>query len=144
MISTRFGPPQRTRRNQQAAVAHLLQKGGLQGKRKRGRLLAGLAVARQNFASQFAHSLPSTYLLQPPQLLDSFGFRPVEMFAGQQIGVFFKMFRAQRFGNDVLVIKPLAEVNELAAMGTKRRVFSGGPVTGFLAGWAFGLQLPVR
>jgi hypothetical protein len=43
----------------------------------------------------------------------------------------------QRLGNDVLAAKPFAEVNQLAALRTKRPEFTGEPVAGFFAGRAF-------
>jgi hypothetical protein len=67
-------------------------------------------------------------------LQNSFSVRLVQMFAGRQVCVFFKMLRPQRFGNGVLAAEPFAEVNQLAAMRTKRAVSPGKPVATFLAG----------
>ena len=61
------------------------------------------------------------------------------MFAGLQLSEHFKMFRAQRFGNNMFGIKPFAQVNELAALRTKRPKLAGKPVAGLVAGRTFRL-----
>src|SRR5271170_1988625 len=58
------------------------------------------------------------------------------MFAGRQVGVFLEMFRAQRLGNRIFTAEPFAEVNQFAALGTKRRELSRRPVAGFFTGRA--------
>ena len=68
-------------------------------------------------------------------------FRFVQMFARRQVGVFFKMFRAQRLGNDVLAAEPFSQVNQFAALGTKRPELPGEPVAGFFADRAFDLRI---
>jgi hypothetical protein len=70
-------------------------------------------------------------------------FRFVQVFAGRQVGVFLKVFRAQRFGDGVLGVEPFAEVYELATLGAERPEWSGKPVAGFLAGGASGLRLVI-
>ena len=42
--------------------------------------------------------------------------RTIQMFAGRQCGVSFKMLRSQRFGNGVLLAEPFAQINEPTAM----------------------------
>ena len=59
------------------------------------------------------------------------------MSARRQIGVFLKMLRAQRLGNHVLAAEPFAEVNQPAAMRTKRAVRSGKPVAFLFANRTF-------
>ena len=44
------------------------------------------------------------------------------MFAGRQLFVTMEMFRTQRFGKSMLFTQPLAEIDQLAAFGTKRTV----------------------
>src|ERR1035437_7282450 len=65
-----------------------------------------------------------------------FGF--VQIFTGRQVGVFFKMLRLERFGNGVFAVEPFTEINELAALRTKRGELPGQPVAGLFAGRAFG------
>jgi hypothetical protein len=55
------------------------------------------------------------------------------MFTRRQTGVFRKMLRPERLGNNVLAAEPFAEVNQLATMRAKRGEFSGKPVAGFFA-----------
>ena len=50
------------------------------------------------------------------------------MVAGRQFGEAFKMFRSQRFGNDVFGTEPFAEIHQLATLRTKRPELSGKPV----------------
>jgi len=59
------------------------------------------------------------------------------MFARRQAGVFLKMLRAQRLGNHVPAAEPFAEVNQLAAVRTKRAVLSGQPVAFLFANRTF-------
>jgi len=59
------------------------------------------------------------------------------MFARRQAGVFLKMLRAQRRGNHVPAAEPLAEVNQLAAVRTKRAARSGKPVAFLFANRTF-------
>src|SRR6266540_45322 len=61
----------------------------------------------------------------------------VEMFTGRQLSVFLQMFRPQRFRDGVLLVEPLAEVNQTAALGAERAVGTGKPVANLLAGRAF-------
>jgi hypothetical protein len=63
------------------------------------------------------------------------------MFAGRQVGIFFKMFRAQWLGNRVFTAEPFAEVNQLAPLRAKWPELSGEPVAGFFAGGAFDLRI---
>ena len=49
------------------------------------------------------------------------------------------MLRLERVGNDMSARQPLAEINQFAAVRTKRAVWAGEPITGFPAGWTFDL-----
>ena len=59
------------------------------------------------------------------------------MFARRQAGVFLKMLRAQRLGNHVFALEPFAEVNQPAAMRTKRAMHPGQPVAFLFANRTF-------
>ena len=59
------------------------------------------------------------------------------MVARRQAGVFFKMLRAQRFGNHVFAAEPFAKINQLAAVRTKRAVRPGQPVAFLFANRTF-------
>ena len=59
------------------------------------------------------------------------------MVTRRQAGVFLKMLRAQWPGNHVLAAEPLAEVNQLAAVRTKRAARSGKPVAFLFANLTF-------
>jgi hypothetical protein len=72
-------------------------------------------------------------ILTSRTLFRSIAFRFVQMFARRKVGVFFKMFGAQRLGDRIFAAEPFAEVNQLAAFGAKGREFSGQPIAGFLA-----------
>jgi hypothetical protein len=67
----------------------------------------------------------------------SIHLRFVQMVAGLQFGEALKMFRSQRFGNDVFAAEPFTEIHQLATLRTKRPELSGKPVAGLAAGWAF-------
>ena len=71
----------------------------------------------------------------------SIGFRFIQMLARRQVGVFFKMLRAQRLGNGVFAVEPFAEVNQLAPLRAERPEFSGEPVAGFFADRTFDLRV---
>ena len=64
-------------------------------------------------------------------------FRQIQMFPRRQVGVFFKMLRAQRLGNHVFAAEPFAEVNQPAAMRAKRAMRPGQPVAFLFANRTF-------
>src|SRR5690348_14375282 len=66
-------------------------------------------------------------------------FRAIEVFTRWQLGKSVEMLRAQRFRNTVLFSKPLAQIDQLAAVRTKRAVDSVKPVTHLFAGWTLDL-----
>ena len=59
------------------------------------------------------------------------------MVTRRQAGVFLKMLRAQRLGNNVFAAEPFAKVNQLAATRTKRPVRPGKPVAFLFANRTF-------
>jgi len=73
--------------------------------------------------------------IQLQQLPPTLCLRHIQISARGQIGVFFKMFRAQRLGNHMLAAQPFAEINQFTAVRAKRAVLSGKPIALLFAGW---------
>lgn len=67
-------------------------------------------------------------------------FRPVEVIASGKVCVFLQMFGTQGFRNRVFAAEPFAEVNQLAAVRTKRRMLAVQPVPSLFARWTFRLH----
>src|SRR6266480_6942606 len=65
--------------------------------------------------------------------------RAIQVFVRGQIGELFELLGSKRFTDDVLLIEPFAEINELATMRAERPVATGKPVALFPAGRAFEL-----
>jgi hypothetical protein len=57
--------------------------------------------------------------------------------ARRQVGEGIEVFRAQRFGDAILLTEPFAQVHDLAAVRAERTVFSIEPFSFLLAGRAF-------
>ena len=59
------------------------------------------------------------------------------MFARRQAGVSLKILRAQWLGNHVFAAGPFAEINQLAAVRTKRTLHPGKPAAFLFANRTF-------
>jgi len=70
--------------------------------------------------------------------------RLIEVLAGWQVGVFFQMLRSQRFADGMLLGKPFAEINELAALRTERPELSVEPRACLAACRTFDLRRPAH
>jgi hypothetical protein len=66
--------------------------------------------------------------------------RLIQFLARREFRKFFKMLGPQRLGNRVLLVEPLAEINQLAAARTEWPELSSKPIPFPFAGRAFDFQ----